>query len=311
MSSILIQSTSDTVTLYVETTSGAAAEDLTASDVQVDLRKAGEAFFTNKPLTDATDATADIGSGANGTVTVAVPGTAGNSYTVEVTVPAGTSALTVTKSGTDLTVALAVSSGVPITAENTATQIADSINALDSEIEATASGTGADSLSSAEGPAALSGGADGTWTDVGLGFYNLTLSTDDTDTLGTLYLRLSGPSVRPQVEQYTVATAVSSSPTPTVSVTTTSIFGYLLKADGTAYEGASVAARVLSSPTILHPGTEGLLLEQSLVTTSTDSDGFFTISLIAGSTVEVFIPAGNYKRTIVVPSASTNLFDIS
>lgn len=100
------------------------------------------------------NATADIGSGANGTVTITADGTDtdgvdGNDWNVEVTVPAGTSPLTVSTSGTTITVALSVSGGSPVGPDNTATLVAAAIDAL-TDFSATASGTGADSLSAAE-----------------------------------------------------------------------------------------------------------------------------------------------------------------
>ena len=108
------------------------------------------------------DATAVIGSGANGAVTITadgdLSGSVGNGYTVAVTVPSGTSGLSVSLSSNELTVALAVTAGVADVAANTATLIAAAIDALD-DFSATASGTGADSLSTAEGPTQFTGGA--------------------------------------------------------------------------------------------------------------------------------------------------------
>lgn len=108
------------------------------------------------------NATAAIGSGADGTVNITangdLVGSAGNGYTVAVTVPTGTSALSVSLSGNELVVALDVTGGVPNAAANTATLIAAAIDALD-DFSAVASGTGADSISVAEGPTQFTGGA--------------------------------------------------------------------------------------------------------------------------------------------------------
>jgi len=71
-----------------------------------------------------------------------------------------------------------------------------------------------------------------------------------------------------------------------------------------------VSARILAQPTILHPQSEGMILSTGLVTALTDVDGFFTISLVAGAQVDVFIPASGYRRTLTVPASSVNLFDI-
>lgn len=113
---------------------------------------------------DTADATASIGSGTDGTVDIIadndLSGADGNSATVEVVVPdSGTSGLQVSVSGdTALTVQLAVNSGTLDPVQNTATLVADAIDALD-DFSATASGTGGDSLSSAEGPIQFTGGA--------------------------------------------------------------------------------------------------------------------------------------------------------
>ena len=110
-----------------------------------------------------TNATAQIGSGANGTVTItgvgANEGTAGNSLTVSVVVPVGTSPLSAVLSGNSLTVSLDVTAGVPNPAANTATLVAAAIDALPG-FTATASGTGSSSLSVAAGPVSFSGGTD-------------------------------------------------------------------------------------------------------------------------------------------------------
>lgn len=310
MGTLLIQSTVGSIQFYIETTGGSPATDLTTTDVQVDLKKSSDAFFVNKVLTPDVLATANIGAGANGTVTVGVPGTAGNFYTVQVTVPGGTAPLTVTKSGTAVTVALAVVGGVPAAASNTALLVANAINSLDSEVQATASGTGADPLTGVEGPTSLAGGVDGDFTNLGAGYYELDLDTSDTDTLGSISVRITGASIRSTLQQATVVVATPASPTPSWTVPTSTVYGYVLSASGSAVANAAVAVRVLSVPTVLHSGSEGLVITSDIETTRTDSTGYFALSLIAGSLVDIFIPSANYRRTFTVPSTSTNLFDL-
>jgi hypothetical protein len=110
-----------------------------------------------------TNATATIGSGANGTVSItadnALAGAVGNTWNVQVFVPSGTSPLTVNTVGTTLQVLLDVTLGVPNAAANTATLIAAAISALPN-FSAAASGTGVTPLSVAEGPNAFSGGTE-------------------------------------------------------------------------------------------------------------------------------------------------------
>lgn len=114
---------------------------------------------------DTANATATIGSGANGTVTITADednaGDTGNSLTVEVLVPAGTSGLSAAFVSGQLTVSLGVIAGVADAVQNTATLVAAAIDALD-DFSAVASGTGADSLPAAEGPTQFAGGASNT-----------------------------------------------------------------------------------------------------------------------------------------------------
>jgi hypothetical protein len=108
-----------------------------------------------------TNATASIGSGVDGTVTITADednaGDAGNAFTVQVFVPAGTSALSVALVGNQLKVNLDVTAGVPNAVANTATLVAAAINAL-TGFSAVASGAGTSSLSTVEGPTQFTGG---------------------------------------------------------------------------------------------------------------------------------------------------------
>lgn len=118
---------------------------------------------TDESLTVATtvSATATIGSGANGTVTITVDtaGEDGNDYTVEVVTGTGNnSPLAAALVGTAITVTLATDgSGDPDALANTATLIAAAIDGL-SGVSAAASGTGGDAISAAEGPTSFTGG---------------------------------------------------------------------------------------------------------------------------------------------------------
>jgi hypothetical protein len=110
------------------------------------------------------EAVVAIGTGANGTVNVVadvgLSGPLGNSATIEVTEPAGTSSLTVVISGVNneiITVELDVVAGVAGAVPNTATLIAAAIDA-EANFSATASGTGASSIQDPEGPFSFAGG---------------------------------------------------------------------------------------------------------------------------------------------------------
>ncbi len=310
---ILLKDTAGSVTAFLERASdGSAATGLTASDIQVDIKKAGASSFSAKSLVDPASATADIGSGANGTVTTTIdtPGVGGNVWTIEVVVPGGTSSLSVNVVGTDITVSLDVTAGVPNAAANTAALVAAAIDA-EVGISAVASGTGADSLSAAEGPTTFTGGLDGNLREFSLGYYEIDLDATETDTEGSLDIRITGVTIRTQLITAFVATVAPANPIATQPPPLTSLFGFLFNADGSPRQDAAVSARILAQPTVLHPQTEGMVLGSGLVTVLTDADGFFSISLVSGAQVDVFIPAANYRRTLTVPSSPTNLFDIS
>jgi len=308
MPTTLLQSTAADVSVFLETLGGSGATGVVSAAISAKIKKASDPFFTPLALTDAGNAAATVGTGVDGTVTLEVPGTAGNLYTVAVTVPGGTSPLTVTKSGATLTIALAVSVGIPVTASNTAALVATAVNALGGEIVATASGTGADSLSLAEGPTTLTGGTDGSLTALGSGFYSISLTSANTDTVGNLYLQVTGAGLRSLAEGFYVAAATSLGATTTP---TTEVFGTILNVSGQPVVGAAVTFKPVPVPTIVHPGNFGLGIDSSIITVTTDTDGYFVASLITGTAVVVSIPVLGYSRTIRVPaSASSDLFSL-
>jgi len=310
---ILLKDTAGSVTVFLERASdGSPATGLVAADIQVDIKKAGATSFSVKSLIDPVSATADIGAGANGTVTTTVdtPGVGGNAYTIEVVVPGGTSALSVDVTAQVITVSLDVTSGTPNGAANTATLIAAAIEA-ELDISAVASGTGADAISGAEGPTAFTGGVDGNLREFSLGFYEIDLSAANTSTAGSLDVRVTGPTIRTQLVSAFIAVVAPTNPVASQPPPRTSLFGFVYQADGSPAQNISVSAKILSQPTILHPLTEGMVLGIGLVTARTDADGFFSISLVSGAQVDVFIPASGFRRTLTVPSVSTNLFDIA
>jgi hypothetical protein len=143
---------------------GTLGQDLGSSDTTLYLLEYGALFPDSGSLAvGSTAATATIGSGANGTVTVTarVPGEGGNALTIEVKATTAHSApLQATQSGSALTVTLATtSSGSLDASQNTARLVAAALSAL-SSVSATASGTGATALASAEGPHVFAGGTD-------------------------------------------------------------------------------------------------------------------------------------------------------
>lgn len=148
------------------------------------------------------------------------------------------------------------------------------------------------------------------FVELGAGFYEISLATTDTDTLGNLYLRLSGATIKTALVTAYIAETAPVNPTSPVSVPTTVLFGYVNGVDGSPLYGASVSARILASPSVQHPAEEALVLGTGLVTVKTDAAGFFTISLVTGAEVDLFIPSAGYRRTLLVPATSQNVFSI-
>lgn len=302
----IIKDTSGEVVLYVETLGGTPAANLTVTDVSLDLKKPSTSAFFNKVQAASTNASAVIGSGVNGSVSLFSPGTLGNTFTVEVVVPAGTTPLSTVIVGSAITVNLAVISGVVVPGSNTATLIAESISNAWEAGYAEASGTGADSISVAEGPTALAGGVDGTFTYIGNGFYRVGLNSTDTNTAGTLYLQLRGPQIRPALEAVEIVESVPVTPPTVIVPGTTLITGTVVHANGLPASNVSVSARTLSIPTV----TGGVAVTTESIFERTDDNGQFILKLVTGSQVDIIIPAVNFRRTITVPASSANIFEI-
>lgn len=92
------------------------------------------------------------------------------------------------------------------------------------------------------------------------------------------------------------------------SLSTCLIKGHILNLNGTPMQNASVGARLLALPETL----SGVGIQDQVVSATTDSNGFFQITLVQDATVDIFIPAIGYRRTIVVPSTTlADLFEIS
>lgn len=144
---------------------GKSLADSPAGSLYGESRTVQDALMLGlRQLAGVPDASVVIGTlSPNGLVTVTAAGELvgqlGNAIQVEVTVPAGTSALAASLSGNVLTVALSVSGGTPVALDNTATLVAAEIDSLP-EFSATAGGTGADSLSVAQSVVMQGGGVE-------------------------------------------------------------------------------------------------------------------------------------------------------
>lgn len=311
MGQILVQNQAGSLTVYLHASDGEPVTDLVFSTFSVDYKAPGASAFVAKTL--VVEATASIGSGVDGSValTAVDAGADGNDLSVEVTIPVGTSPLTVSQVGDVITVALAVNAGVVIPADNTATLVAAAINTALATVDAVASGTGADSLSIAD-TATFSGGVS-YLTELGDGFYEVSFTAVELATTGNLIVKARGTGSDVAVLSAYIAASAPSTSTGSISSppSTVSLFGWLYDVMGEAVEGASVSFRVLDTPSVVSNCVAGAVLSTETQTTSTDSTGFFSIDLVVGANVDVFIPAANYRRIVTVPSENSNIFDIA
>jgi len=150
----------------------------------------------------------------------------------------------------------------------------------------------------------------------GSGVYEILFSTANLNTLGSFLYVVNGngtlptPAVRQFVGQAFIQSASNFTP-GTISVVTNIITGNLVDLHGNALPNAAISARVLAAPSLTgaSPNIGGISVE--MVGTRTDQGGFFALELIQGTLVDITIPEVNYRRTLMVPSNSTDiLFDI-
>lgn len=152
--------------------------------------------------------------------------------------------------------------------------------------------------------------------EIGLGIYEILFSSAELDTLGSfLYVIVGNGSLPlPEIKQYVGQADVQSASafTPgTVALPLNTLTGNLIDLGGQALTGVAVSARVLSAPTILGttPNIGGV--DTSVISTKTDTGGFFALSILQGAVVDITIPRMNYRRTLTVPANGTDiLFDI-
>jgi hypothetical protein len=148
------------------------------------------------------------------------------------------------------------------------------------------------------------------FTELSGGYYEIDVDVADTDTLGNLYLSVAGATVRTILVSGYVYDNVATTPPSVTAPPVVNVFGYVYGVNAAPIAGASVSCKVLGAPAVLFPGTDGIVLGQTLITTETDSFGFFSLNLIPGTTVDFFIPAARYRRTFLVPSTSSSVFEI-
>jgi len=146
---------------------------------------------------------------------------------------------------------------------------------------------------------------------LGNGVYRLVLNNEDTDTLGDLLVSVNGVgSLLPQIRDFLGQVRVVDAPivpTSAPALPTCVVTGTILDAEGNPVVNTPVIAQTARVPDILmNTG-----ISSSIVSTVTDVNGFFSLRLIRGVTVEFFVPNMNFRQTVVVPNLGTvDLFSI-
>jgi hypothetical protein len=148
--------------------------------------------------------------------------------------------------------------------------------------------------------------------EIGLGVYEILFSSAELNTLGSfIYVVNSNAGLLPVVtKQYIGQADVQSASvytSGTITVSTNILTGNLIYLAGNPLINASVTARLTSAPSIsgTSPNIGGV--DVTMVSASTDNAGFFALEVLQGAEIDVIIPAINYRRTLVVPSNSTDI----
>ena len=152
--------------------------------------------------------------------------------------------------------------------------------------------------------------------ECGYGVYEIQFSASDLSTDGSFVymvesnLSLPNPPLRRFVSQTYVQDIATITP-DVIILPIEVIYGNLITLRGDPISGASVSARIVSSPYIIGTSPDIGGIGTDLLATTTNELGFFSLELIQGSVVDIVIPAIKYRRTLTVPSnGSDRLFDI-
>jgi len=145
----------------------------------------------------------------------------------------------------------------------------------------------------------------------GNGVYEVLFDASDLAVVGSfLYVvnsngALPSPAIRQFIGQAYVESSTSYTP-GTIALSTNVITGNLIDLHGDALVGESVSARVVAMPTIqgTSPNIGGIGVD--IVSAQTDASGFFALELVQGALVDIVIPVVNYRRTLTVPSNSSD-----
>lgn len=136
--------------------------------------------------------------------------------------------------------------------------------------------------------------------EIGLGFYSITFTDTELDTLGTFTVVATGEGL---VQSNTVAEVVLAETVADVGICV--VTGHIADLMGSPIEDVAISARVLGSPTVLTEGAIQVGFTDTMLTAKTDANGFFSLELARNVTVDVLIPSIQYRRTLTVPDEDT------
>ena len=146
--------------------------------------------------------------------------------------------------------------------------------------------------------------------EIGSGFYDIVLDTSDTDTLGNMYISVSGSLIDTTLLTGYVSLAASTpTPSTTLPINVSTLFGYLYDLQGNPVSSGSVVIKVLSSPVLVFSGNDIVALKNSVVSTKTDDSGYFSVDIATGVTVEVSIASASFRKSLLVTSGSVSVFE--
>lgn len=142
------------------------------------------------------------------------------------------------------------------------------------------------------------------FAEIGSGVYTIKFTAAELNTVGSFVITVTSASIDQSV---TICQVIPTTQTSvSISLETCVVFGYIADLSGNPLEGVAVSARVLGMPSIEQ---NIAAVTDDLVSVKTDANGEFFLPLVRLADVEIFIPAVNYRRTLVVPNAdSANLF---
>lgn len=140
--------------------------------------------------------------------------------------------------------------------------------------------------------------------EVGNGIYSFLLNSEETNTLGP-FIWLADPTDIAnknfiKFDEITPATTSEFAP-EIISLPTCFVYGYILGPDGQPEENVSAAFRIVAEPELIN--NTSLITRPIMV--KTDESGYFSVLLIQGTTVEVYIPETTFRKVFDVPESDT------